>query len=1349
MIKFDPSFEYKVIYIFSIDDDLHKGLLKIGDTTLKTNKSIDELFSCSSDLNLCAKERIKQYTNTAGINVNLLYTELAVKSSVLNNGSIVLNAFRDYDVHEVLENSGYEKATINGTTGREWYKVDLDTAVKAIDAVKKGYNNLSNSVRKISKPVIFRPEQEEAIAKTVKRFSSGSKMLWNAKMRFGKTLCALEVVKRCNFNKTIIITHRPVVDFGWYEDFNKIFNNSCEYIYGSKSTGYDVEQLEKTNKKYVYFASMQDLRGSISVGGKFEKNDAVFDIVWDCVIVDEAHEGTQTVLGDSVIKKVVKDDDISTKFLALSGTPFNIIRDYDEDSIYTWDYVMEQECKSNWTLNHFGDFNPYEELPELKIYTYDLGKIIKKDMYIELEDKAFNFKEFFRVWTGDVEIDQKPLPSIDKIGKFVHEDDVKSFLNLITMDDEHSNYPYSRKEYRDNFKHSLWTVPGVKEAKALSELLKNHPVFGMGFEIVNVAGEGDDDVKQENALKMVKNSIKNAGENGYTITLSCGKLTTGVTIPEWSAVMMLSGSCSTSAANYLQTIFRVQSPCNKDGKIKTSAYVFDFAPDRTLKMVAEAVKVSTKAGKTQNGDKNILGKFLNYCPVISIDGTEMKEYSSNHLLQQLKRAYAERVVRNGFDDPNIYNDELLKLDDIQLKDFERLKSIIGTSHSSQKMNEIDINKQGFTDEEYEEKKKLETKPQKERTPEEQARLEELKEKNKIRKNAISILRGISIRMPLLIYGAEVSIDEDIKISELPYLVDDQSWEEFMPTGVSKDVFLKFIQYYDEEVFISAGHSIRNIIKAADNLTPLERTKKIANLFSCFRNPDKETVLTPWRVVNMHLSECIGGYKFYDEFNNDMIEDPIYYSYPNVTKNILENPNVKILEINSKTGLYPLYITFSIYENLLKKELLNKLDLREQKKIWNKVVRENIYIICKTPMARRITQRTLLGFSTEKINSYCPDNIINDLKNEMNKFISKIERGSTWRKEEQKMKFDVVIGNPPYQLNDGSGASNDAANPIYQYFVETAINMKVPYISLIIPSKWMIGGKAVLKPFRKQMMVDTRLSMLTDYEDSSFVFSGQHIDGGICYFLRDNNHDGKLNYRYITSDGNSITSDRYLNDSESDIVIRDVRRKTIIKKSLVGDRFKEIVSLSQPFGIRKDLFNSPDRYPNSNLQLEHFPNSVKIIGVKGIKGGAKRMIGYINDSIITKNRDWIDKYKLFFTTTYSANATNPPEIVVAPPNMICTETFLVIGPFASKEQQQNCNKYIHTNFFKILLYFGHGTMQVSQDVFRFIPNQDFSDNSDIDWDNSIQKIDNQLYLKYGFTKEELNFIKFQLFEKNNQ
>ena len=767
--RFVNAFSYKLIYIFRINDEAHKGLLKIGDATLKCDETIDKLPPNCKLLNAAAKKRIDQYTNTAAISYELLHTELAVRTDI-KKGTVV--AFRDHDVHTVLVNSRIPKQKIKDSTSLEWFKVDLETAKKAIEAVKKSQLSLHPSETGTQyTPIIFRPEQQDAIKATLKEFKTGSRMLWNAKMRFGKTLSALEVVRKSGFNKTIIITHRPVVDSGWYEDFGKIFYNEPDYIYGSKNNGNTIDILLKSGKKFVYFASMQDLRGSDLVGGNFDKNATVFNTDWDFVIVDEAHEGTTTSLGEDVLNAIIKPN---SKMLALSGTPFNILGKYD-NNVYTWDYVMEQRCKEEWDSLHFGDSNPYDELPKMNIFVYDLGKLLG-NRYVELEDKAFNFHEFFRTWTGDIKRDFKPMPDNAKVGDFVHENDVWSFLNLITKKDSESQYPYSTDEYRSLFRHSLWMVPGVKEAHALSKLLKKHPVFSL-FRIVNVAGDGDEEEGTDTALQKVKSAIKQAGEDGYTITLSCGKLTTGVTIKEWTTVLMLAGTFSTSASSYLQTIFRVQSPCNQNGKIKDNCYVFDFAPDRTLKMVAESVALSTKAGKAKESDKKIMGEFLNYCPVISIDGTVMKEYSTNRLLQQLKRAYAERAVQNGFDDTNLYNDELLKLSDVDLADFEKLKGIIGKSKAQQKTEKIDMNNQGFTEEEYAEKEELEKKPAKQRTPEEQARLDELNEKKKNRNSAISILRGISIRMPLLIYGADIPIDEDFTIDMLldDKIVDEASW----------------------------------------------------------------------------------------------------------------------------------------------------------------------------------------------------------------------------------------------------------------------------------------------------------------------------------------------------------------------------------------------------------------------------------------------------------------------------------------------------------------------------------------------------------------------------------------------
>lgn len=1309
---FEKAFEYKVIYIFTVEDTTHAGLVKIGDATLKTNTSIDKLVPNCRELNQASLNRIRQYTGTAGLTPRLLWSEIAVRTIKQKDNTLKLEAFRDHQVHSVLKNSGINPQKLSNS--REWFAVDIETAKKAIEAVKNNYANLSNSDAVKHQPIIFRPEQADCIEKVVKHFKKADRFLINAKMRYGKTFVSLEIVKRCKFQKTIIMTHRPVVDDGWYEDFTKIFYGT-DYVYGSKAKGNTVDELLKMGKPFIYFASVQDLRGSSAVGGKFTKNSSIFNTVWDCCVVDEAHEGTTTLLGEETVKAVFKEGQ-GTKFLALSGTPFNILQDYDADSIYTWDYIMEQECKSEWDLLHFGDSNPYDELPELRIYTYSLGDVLKNSNYITFEDKAFNFKEFFRTFTGDIKLDNISMPIDAEVGDFVHEADVWSFLNLMTTEDADSYYPYSNKEYRELFKHSLWMVPGVKEAKALKNLMLKHPVFGCGqFNIVNVAGNGDEEEASEEALSKVQNAIKEAGDD-YTITLSCGKLTTGVTVKEWTAVFMLAGSFSTSAANYLQTIFRVQSPCNINGRIKENAYVFDFAPDRTLKMVSAAVSVSARAGKTKESDQRILGKFLNYCPVIGISGSAMEEYSATILLQQLKKAYAEKVVYNGFDDVNLYNDELLKLSEVDIKKFDKLKGIIGTSKAQEKQKDITVNNQGLTEEEYEETEKLKKKKKKELTPEEKARLEELKKLKKTRDDAISILRGISIRMPLLIYGADIPYDEEITIDSFVDIVDQASWNEFMPQGITKAMFKQFKKYYDAEVFIAAGRRIRNLAKAADTFEPTERVIKIASLFSYFKNPDKETVLTPWRVVNMHMSDTLGGWDFWDTEHKEMLDTPRYVDCGEVTKNTFGKENAQILEINSKTGLYPLYVVYSCYRNKLDIIGDDNLTLEEKKELWRETVEENLFVICKTPMAKTITKRTLLGYGSGRINAHCFDDLINTLKNKPEQFQKRVLKGSFWGKDVKNMRFDAIVGNPPYQESDGGGGSGRSASSIYPYFFKQSVELKPDYISMIMPSRWFNGGKG-LDDFRASMLSDSHISRIVDFCDSKYCFPTSDIAGGICYLLWDKKYSGNCLMKNVLKNGATFSDMRILN--EYPVLVSNNRAIHIIRKVLNQKELmlSEVVSSRKPFGL--DSSASFDKDGD--------------IFLRSSKGN-----GTIRRERINSGLDMLEKYKVITSKVSFEHAGVPDKdgmmrvlsvVQVLPKNSACTESYLVNGTFETEDEAMNMAKYLKTKFVRFLLMQMLASMNMTKSTYCFVPMQNFTK----EW------TDEELYAKYSLSDEEIAFI----------
>ena len=1331
MSNFNQTFSYKLIYVFRINDEKHKNLLKVGETTCKTSTLPQNLVPNCKELNLSANKRIKNYTQTASIDYDLLYTELAIKKN--KEGKIV--AFSDRDVHKVFERSNIKKY-ISDTKNKanEWFQVNLETVKKAICAVKENRQSLlSNEISISNDPIVFRPEQLKAIHDTKVQFRKSDRMLWNAKMRFGKTLTALQVAKEMKFNKTIILTHRPVVSNGWYEDFGKIFYDT-DYVFGSKTKGEKIQNLIDTDKKFVYFASMQDLRGSQVVGGKFDKNDEIFLIDWDYVVIDEAHEGTLTKLGQAVIDEICNQTN-KPKILRLSGTPFNLLDQFKEDEIYTWDYVMEQREKKNWDKLHFGDNNPYASLPELQIYTYDLNKLING--YFNEEENAFNFREFFRTWTGKIEKDFKPIPDGQNIGDFVHEKDVWAFLNLLCKKDN-NNYPFSTEEYRAYFRHSLWVVPGVKEAKALSTLLSKHSIFGnkQFWKIVNVAGEGDEEVESKDALEAVRKAFGENSDETYTITISCGRLTTGVSIEEWTAVFMLAGSYNTSASSYLQTIFRVQTPANINGKIKEYCCVFDFAPDRTLKMIAEAVHLTAKTGSINETERVQMGEFLNFCPVISIDGSKMKKYNIDILLQQLKKNYTERVVKNGFDDIHIYNDNLLKLDNIELSEFETLKKIIGTSKQTKTQGNIDINNQGLTNEQYEELKKIESKPKKELTEEDKNKLQELKEKKKNKDTAISILRGISIRIPLLIYGSDVDNNKEITVENFASLIDDVSWEEFMPKGVTKQVFNKFSKYYEQDIFISAGRQIRNKAKYADSLVPTDRVKKIVEIFNTFKNPDKETVLTPWRVVNLHLSDTLGGYDFYDDTHTNLIEEPRFVDQGKVTKDTLANPNAQILEINSKSGLYPLYVVYSIYRKRCSILNLNELTKEKQLELWDKTVRENIYVICKTPMAKSITKRTLVGYRNVKINAHAFDDLIMQLKDKPEQFKEKILRGNFWNKEIQTMKFDAIVGNPPYQISDGGAQAS--ATPVYNLFVDMSKKISDQYVSLIMPSRWMTGGKG-LDYFRYKMIHDRNILVLHDYTISKLVFPSVDIKGGVCYFLRDNKKQDKC---HIYKHDNSVVSEsiRYLVEDGDEIFIRNHELIEIKEKvmKLNESSFENIVSPRKPYGLSGDVFKNCSKYNLPPMSLEPIADGIAIYG---LDEKLKRVKRYVNSNYPLPKQDYVDGYKLFMSRNQgSGNFGEEFSMpILAMPKECCTETFVVIGLFDSNQECLNCWSYVKTKFFRAMVGIRKQDQGASKAIYHYVPLQDFTEKSDIDWSKTISEIDKQLYKKYNLTQEEIDFI----------
>lgn len=1360
MVKI-ATYEYPVIYVYRIDDAKHKNLLKVGMTSIEAENANVLEANCDA-LRKKATHRINQQTGTASIDYELLYAELAFFEE---NG--IQYHFADYDVREVLENSGYANAGLtnnNGAVAYEWVKVsDVEIVKKAIAAVKERRGSLApedfkKSETTASVVIKFREEQTKAINDTLTRFRIGDKMLWNAKMRFGKTLCALEVIKRQQYRRTLIITHRPSVRGGWFEDFN-LLNFGEDYFFGHKKVAMpkpsadDSDEQKKVNElittkvkkfdileqnalkgdmRYIYFASIQDLRGSWDKAtGQYKKNQELFEADWDLLIVDEAHEGTKTELGKSVIAELQKHKKMRT--LYLSGTPYNILDNFTPEDVYSWTYEMEQEAKLRWYDEHPDKPNPYEDLPRLELHTYNIDHVF--DYERDDESDFFNFAEFFRV-VKEKQTDDNGNELFVSTERFVHEKEVNDFLDLMCKDSSDSNYPYSTEEYRFSLSHTLWVLPGVAEAAALSKLIRNHDILKQYY-VINVAGEGDDDQDNSDSVRNVKDNI---AKHNKTITLTCGRLTTGVSVPEWSAVFMLCGGAKISAAFYLQTIFRAQTPTRRNVFPKKKVcYAFDFAPDRTIEVINEYIDQQHKSSRRQPPVPReiYVGNTLRFIAVIAHEGSQEKPYDTITFMKDVGKAYKEHIKRKGFRDRRLFVDlgkltdeQYRAIGDIGLRMSKHGHTFGGSDNDSgivQLANSgLDDNKPG--------KKKTSEKKKDNKPPKTKPLSSGSKKPVDKSKEAFRVLGDIYTRLPMLIFGCDLK-DENVTLQRILDEVDDASWAIFMPKGVGKAEMktLMELKVLNEERFASAASDIPADIKTADALPITERVKAIASMIARFRFPDKETVLTPWRVVNMHLSDTIGGYDFYDESHTTEIAEPRYVCRKGVTEKIFK-PNARVLEINSKSGLYPLYMAYSLYRERIKRSQTDlfapSIDTDEGKRhVWDQVLRENLYVLCMSEMAAKITHRVLAGYRNIKTNTRAylkGANLVEEIKDKkkLPNVVARIKgKNNFWENNVTNMNFDAIVGNPPYQVMDGGAGVS--STPIYNHFVNLGKNIDADHITMIMPAKWYTDGKG-LDVFRTEMLSDKSIQKLVDYTDSRDCFENVDIAGGVCYFHRNKAYNGNCEFVSVHK-GKRKSVNRNLGENKD--FIRNVEALVIIEKVKEKSNifYNTRFSTRKPFG----LATTDKPLASGDILLKHSAG-----------------IGPYQSTLISKGVNMIDKWKVIISRLTAEHAGQADKdgkkrvlssLEILPPQTVCNETYFVIDACKFESEAKALESYMKTRTVRFLIAQVAATQQLNKDKFRLVPLQDFTPSSDIDWSVSVADIDRQLYRKYGLNDNEVAFI----------
>lgn len=615
-----------MIYAYSTPEIAgHNGWVKIGYTEKQTTK-----------------QRQKQQSHTVDVELK----EEWKGNAIFEDGSG--EVFHDSDFHAYLSKLGIERKK-----NTEWFHIDGPTSKAEFNKFRENRGVIKNIDEVI--PYTLRNEQKKAVEQTVnyaKEYEKGE-FLWNAKPRFGKTLSVYDFCKQIDAHNILIVTNRPAIANSWYSDYEKFLGNKSGYLFVSSTESLKDKKYVISREEYrkitavsgeelsgcIEFVSLQDLKGSIYFGGQYDKLKEISDDpekgkVWDVLVIDEAHEGVDTYKSD------VAFDHIKRKFtLHLSGTPFKALANdkFPEAAIFNWTYADEQKAKNEWNGE---DENPYINLPQLNMFTYQMSEIIKEELEQgieiqgETEEYAFDLNVFFET----------------KNNRFVHESSVDKFLDALTKQEK---FPFSTQELRDKLKHTFWLLNRVDSAKALAKKLESHPVF-KDYKIILAVGSGKlGDIKEtEKSFDKVTKAIT---DNERTITLSVGQLTTGVTIPEWTAVLMLSNIKSPSL--YMQAAFRAQNPClfQENGQYyrKENAYVFDFDPARTLTIFEEFANDLSFDTLDGRGDmdkrKDNVRTLLNFFPVIGEDENgEMIELDAEKVLSIPRKIRSQEVVKRGF-----------------------------------------------------------------------------------------------------------------------------------------------------------------------------------------------------------------------------------------------------------------------------------------------------------------------------------------------------------------------------------------------------------------------------------------------------------------------------------------------------------------------------------------------------------------------------------------------------------------------------------------------------------------------------------------------------------------------------
>ena len=1385
---------YPQLYSYILPDEQdNEGSQKIGYTE---RKDVDS--------------RILEQVNTAAKHHR--YTKLWSGPAFFNDQPPT--DFKDKLFHKFLVKNGIENRL---DLGKEWFYFNgtPDKSKQLFDTFRqKGFSALQQAGEKI--PYELRSEQEAAVNKAIDYFNSheNGEFLWNAKPRFGKTLASYDLAKQLNAQKVLIVTNRPAIANSWFDDFEKFiegyyFISDTESLADRKSlTREQYNAIDSLDKPMITFLSLQDLKGSKFFGGSHNKLKWVADLEWDLLVIDEAHEGVDTGRTDAAFEIVKRQHT-----LHLSGTPFKALANqkFAKEAIFNWTYLDEQKAKA-LELNDptIGDSGPHADLPDLRLYTYRISQMIAAEVNegVEIDDEvrdyAFDLNEFFAT----------------KNQKFIHEEDVREFLRKLSAN---SRYPFSTPELRDELRHTFWYVGNrVDSVKALEQLLREDEVF-KEYKVVVAAGDGKSFNEEESDFKGNEKSydkVKKAiAQNPKTITLSCGQLTTGVTVKEWSAVLMLTDIKTPSL--YMQAAFRAQNPHrfieNDELKAKKSAYLFDFAPTRVLEIYdkfANGLNQKTVNGEVTEAErKDNIKELLNYFPVISedVDG-KMVELDAEKVLTFPNALAATEIVQARFMTNLLFNDNIkgvfhfpqevedildkmpveknkraesskqsLDLDEArkveqskQTKINENTGVILGEKIYRANIDRVvdNVLDQSTPDE------TLDMLPEKVEALVE-APIAKLKEQYKLTAAETDELRKETTEKIKQVVSEFEASDEK----------DPETLKANLASVIEQDLVQTKVEQQEtkavENVQKSKEDEVREHLRAFTRTIPMfvmaNSSREVITIDNFDEKISDEDFIDLTNITKEEFHKLRDGFEYTDDngerqrfegvfhkykFNASIAEfvaekqkranyfetdEDIFELIPNQKNNQIFTPRkvVKMMvdglekeqpelfrrrdstfiDLYMKSGMYITEIVKKLFTN-------TRHNYSSDAECLKYILENQVYGLAPTGVLHGITTSYIFGFDTEHTISsknFVQHDLLPQAKNgtATTKLTQLLGNGGSM------MKFDAVVGNPPYQVTMEGGKDM----PVYPYFYDMAEEIADRYC-LISPARFLFGAGATGAAWNSKMLNDKHLKVLYFNQNSSDVFPSTDIKGGVAILCRDVNQDfGAIETFTSFAELNSILIKVVKNGFKGiGDLIYGVTSYTFALKA-----YEDFPYLSSRVGkgsgnqLTSGIF---DAVPEIFLDSKKNDKQVKIYG----RQNNERVYKWVNIDYI-RVPDNLNSYKVFIPAANGSGAIgevlSTPLIgqpLIGQPLIGHTATFISMGNFHEKHDAEALLKYVKTKFARTMLGIKKTTQHnKTRDVWSKVPTQDFTINSDIDWSKSIPEIDQQLYKKYGLSQEEIDFI----------